>query len=90
MSTAKSNCKESDDLEKELFHIREDLVDNLSAWVVKVTNSQLLHLYSPEKEPVLVFFRHGNPLLYTGRNMNLKSYIIMKKDININVYFISL
>ncbi|XP_035743682.1 uncharacterized protein LOC118451354 [Vespa mandarinia] len=62
----KSNCKESDDFEKELFHVREDLVDSLSAWVVKVTNSQLLHLYSPEKEPILVFFRHGNPLLYTG------------------------
>lgn len=61
--------------------MREDLVDSLSAWVVKATNSQLLHLFSPEKEPVLVFFRHGNPLLYTGKNMNLKSYMITKKDI---------
>lgn len=62
----KSNCKKCDDFEKELQRVRQDLVDNLSAWTVKVTDSQLLHLYSPEKEPVLVFFRHGNPLLYHG------------------------
>lgn len=41
-------------------------MDTLNAWVVKVIDSQLTRLYSPTKEPVLVFFRHGVPLLYDG------------------------
>lgn len=41
-------------------------MDTLNAWVVKAINSQLVRLYSPTKEPSLVFFRHGVPLLYDG------------------------
>lgn len=29
-------------------------------------NSHLVRLYKPSKEPALVFFRHGVPLLYDG------------------------
>lgn len=29
-------------------------------------NSQMVRLYNPKKEPSLVFFRHGIPLLYDG------------------------
>jgi hypothetical protein len=54
-------------LENALISIREDLVDSLNAWVVKAVNSQLVRLYSPSKEPALVFFRHGVPLLYDGK-----------------------
>ncbi|XP_017753928.1 PREDICTED: thioredoxin domain-containing protein isoform X2 [Eufriesea mexicana] len=49
-----------------MVHLREDLVNSLSAWVVKAVNSQLFSLYSATKEPALLFFRHGMPLLYDG------------------------
>jgi len=42
-------------------------VDTLNAWVVKTVSSQLVRIYSPNKEPALVFFRHGIPLLYDGK-----------------------
>lgn len=42
-------------------------MDTLNAWVVKAVSSQLVRLYSPNKEPALVFFRHGVPLLYDGK-----------------------
>lgn len=53
-----------------------DLVDSLSAWVVKAIDSQLLRLYSPDKEPALVFFRHGMPLLYDGKNIIPKNLFL--------------
>ncbi|KAK7867154.1 hypothetical protein R5R35_013633 [Gryllus longicercus] len=62
----KKDCEECDKYENELIHLREDLVDTLNAWVVKAHNSQLVRLYNPSKEPALVFFRHGVPLLYDG------------------------
>ncbi|PSN55148.1 hypothetical protein C0J52_00646 [Blattella germanica] len=62
----KKDCEQCDNFENELIHLREDLVDTLNAWVVKAVNSQLVRLYNPNKEPALVFFRHGIPLLYDG------------------------
>ncbi|KAJ9585831.1 hypothetical protein L9F63_020533 [Diploptera punctata] len=62
----KKDCEQCDNYENELIHLREDLVDTLNAWVVKAVNSQLVRLYNPNKEPALVFFRHGIPLLYDG------------------------
>lgn len=62
----KKDCEQCDNFENELTNLREDLVDTLNAWVVKTVNSQLVRLYSPNKEPALVFFRHGIPLLYDG------------------------
>ncbi|CAK9823382.1 Thioredoxin domain-containing protein [Anthophora retusa] len=60
------DCETCENYENEMIHLREDLVNSLSAWVVKAVDSQLLLLYSTDKEPVLVFFRHGMPLLYDG------------------------
>lgn len=62
----KKDCESCEVLEKELTSLREDLVDALNAWVVKAVSSSLVKLYSPTKEPALVFFRHGVPLLYDG------------------------
>lgn len=79
-------------MENELIHIREDLVDSLSAWVVKVVNSQMLRLYSPGKEPALVYFRHGIPLLYDGRTaikiLKLQ-FISGRNSTNARIIFIS-
>lgn len=64
---AKRDCEACDNYENELIAIREDLVDTLNTWVVKVEQSNIARLYSPTKEPALVFFRHGVPLLYDGK-----------------------
>jgi hypothetical protein len=42
-------------------------VDSLDASVIKVVSSPLTKLYSPTLEPALVFFRHGVPMLYHGK-----------------------
>ncbi|KZC07712.1 PREDICTED: uncharacterized protein LOC107185988 [Dufourea novaeangliae] len=62
----KKDCETCTNFENEMIHLREDLVDSLFAWVVKVVDSHLRELYSPDEEPVLVFFRYGIPLLYDG------------------------
>lgn len=64
--SAKGNCDHCDKFETELFKIRDELKENIPAEVAKVTNSQLVRLYSPKKEPAVVFFRNGVPLLYDG------------------------
>lgn len=61
-----NDCPDCNDYEERLVNLREDFVDTMSAWVVKAVDSQLLQLYSNTKEPVLLFFRHGLPLLYDG------------------------
>lgn len=63
---AKKDCEVCDNFENEIISLREDLVDSINAWVVKAVNSPMVRLYSPTKEPALVFFRNGNPLLYEG------------------------
>ncbi|XP_073972459.1 protein disulfide-isomerase A4 [Rhodnius prolixus] len=63
---SKKDCAECDKLETALTSVREDLVETLNAWVVKTISSQMVKLYNPAKEPTLVFFRHGVPLLYDG------------------------
>ncbi|CAL7939191.1 unnamed protein product [Xylocopa violacea] len=63
---SRKDCEACDNFENEMILLREDLVNTLSAWVVKAIDSQLLRLYSADKEPALVFFRHGMPLLYDG------------------------
>ncbi|KAL1502193.1 hypothetical protein ABEB36_007371 [Hypothenemus hampei] len=59
-------CEECENYENELTSIREDLVETLNAWVVKLIDSSMTRLYTPNKEPAIVFFRHGIPLLYDG------------------------
>ncbi|XP_014254941.1 thioredoxin domain-containing protein [Cimex lectularius] len=63
---SKHGCSKCEELETLLAHMREDLVETLNPWVVKTMNSNMVKLYSPAKEPALVFFRHGVPLLYDG------------------------
>lgn len=63
---AKKNCAECDKFETELLKIRDELRDNIPSEVAKVTESQLARLYNPKKEPAVVFFRHGIPLLFDG------------------------
>lgn len=54
-------------MEGHLFNLEDEIKDSLNApAAVKAFNSQLVRLYSPTKEPALVFFRHGVPLLYDG------------------------
>ncbi|XP_050296804.1 thioredoxin domain-containing protein [Anthonomus grandis grandis] len=62
----KKYCEECENYENELTGLREDLVETLNAWVVKLVDSSMLRLYTPSKEPQIVFFRHGIPLLYDG------------------------
>ncbi|XP_050538688.1 uncharacterized protein LOC126904076 isoform X2 [Daktulosphaira vitifoliae] len=57
------DCEKCKLYEETLIQIREELVDALSAWVVKVDGSNLVHIYDPTKEPALIMFRHGVPLL---------------------------
>jgi thiol-disulfide isomerase/thioredoxin len=64
---SKSNCKDCQEAEHELAMARESLVDEFSAWVVKLVSSPLAKLYLAKTvEPAIVFFRHGVPLLYHG------------------------
>ncbi|KAJ8880142.1 hypothetical protein PR048_016605 [Dryococelus australis] len=65
---SKDDCEPCERYESELIHLREDLVDMLNAWVVKAVGSQLVRSYNPSKEPALVFFRHGVPLIYDAEN----------------------
>jgi thiol-disulfide isomerase/thioredoxin len=58
------NCEACDNFESVLNNLQKELANNFNGETVKVINSQLTRLYSPTKEPVLVFFRHGIPLLY--------------------------
>lgn len=49
-----------------LLNLKEDFKENLQALVIKIEKSHLTKTYSPSKEPAIVFFRHGLPLLYEG------------------------
>lgn len=60
---AQKDCEKCKKYEQTLIQVREELVDSLNAWVVKVEGSNLVHIYDPTKEPTLVMFRHGVPLL---------------------------
>uniref|UniRef100_A0A1E1WLZ4 Thioredoxin domain-containing protein n=1 Tax=Pectinophora gossypiella TaxID=13191 RepID=A0A1E1WLZ4_PECGO len=62
----KPNCDTCNDFAKNLESLHEDFKKHFSADTVKAANSHLARLYSPTKEPALVFFRHGIPLLYNG------------------------
>lgn len=64
--SAKKNCNDCDTYENELFKLRGYFRDGFPAEVVKVMDSQLVRLYNPKKEPAVIFFRHGVPLLYEG------------------------
>ena len=63
---AKPNCPECLAYEQHMLTLKGDLLENLKAETLSAVDSQLVRLYSPKKEPALVFFRHGVPLLYDG------------------------
>lgn len=63
-------CSDCDELEAQLSSIREDLVDSLNAWVVKAVASQLKTNFTATNnpaKPLVVYFRHGIPMLYDGK-----------------------
>ena len=62
-----SNDASADAFEAELALVREDLVDSLNAWVVKAVESKLKERFSPDKGPLVVFFRKQVPVLYQGK-----------------------
>ncbi|XP_058467389.1 thioredoxin domain-containing protein [Malaya genurostris] len=82
---SKQNCNECDKLENILKKLDQEVRDNLEAEIVKATNSQLVRLYSPTKEPAIVFFRHGVPLLYDGpaNEDSLIGKLVQNKDPNV-------
>lgn len=63
---ARRNCEDCDKYEDQLLNLKVDIRETLNAHTVKASNSQMTKLYSPTKEPAVVFFRHGVPLLYSG------------------------
>lgn len=63
---AKTNCQECDALEYVLENIQDELKDVIGGIVVKAQNSHMVNLYNPSKEPALIYFRRGMPLLYYG------------------------
>lgn len=63
---AKRNCEDCDKYEDQLLNLKVDFKETMNAHIVKAYNSQMTKLYSPNKEPAVVFFRHGVPLLYSG------------------------
>lgn len=79
---AKKDCESCELLERELISLREDLVDTLNAWVVKAISSSMAKLYNPTKEPALVFFRHGVPLLYDGEMLIIFLVVICNQFFN--------
>lgn len=71
---AKKNCADCEKYENELFKVRDEFRNEFPAEVVKVVNSQLVRLYNPKKEPSVIFFRHGVPLLFEG-NINAEEIL---------------
>ncbi|KAJ6639353.1 Thioredoxin domain-containing protein [Pseudolycoriella hygida] len=63
---SKRNCEDCDKYEDHLLNLKGDIKETLNAHTVKAFNSQMTKLYSPTKEPAVVFFRHGVPLVYSG------------------------
>lgn len=62
-----ANEERCEEFEGEMAAIREDFIDTVGdAWVIKVLNSQLVTDFSWSKEPVIVFFRSGLPVIYDG------------------------
>ncbi|XP_034827980.1 thioredoxin domain-containing protein-like [Maniola hyperantus] len=58
----------------------DDFVKHMNALTVKAVNSHLSRLYSPTKEPAVVFFRHGVPLLYDGEPEENELYGFLEKN----------
>lgn len=82
---AKPNCADCDKFEAILSKLKQEIEDNLQAHAVKAVSSSMARLYSPSKEPAVVYFRHGVPLLYDGaiEEDALIGKLIQNKDPNV-------
>ncbi|XP_065076160.1 thioredoxin domain-containing protein [Ochlerotatus camptorhynchus] len=82
---SKKNCDTCDKLEAVLGNLKQEIKDNLEAEIFKATGSQMVRLYSPTKEPAVVYFRHGVPLLYDGpvNEDALIGKLVQNKDPNV-------
>ncbi|XP_055525888.1 thioredoxin domain-containing protein [Wyeomyia smithii] len=82
---SKPSCAECEKFETILVNLKQEIKDNLEADVMKVKSSQMVRLYSPSKEPAVVFFRHGVPLLYDGpvNEDSLIGKFVQNKDPNV-------
>uniref|UniRef100_A0A0K2UE52 Protein disulfideisomerase A4like [Apis florea] n=1 Tax=Lepeophtheirus salmonis TaxID=72036 RepID=A0A0K2UE52_LEPSM len=71
-------------LENELSAIREDLVDSLNAWVVKLEDDDLKKEIDPHvgSDSMIVFYRKGVPVIYKGAasDEELLETLIAHKD----------
>ncbi|KAL9897706.1 uncharacterized protein ACN427_006131 isoform 1-T1 [Glossina fuscipes fuscipes] len=62
----KDNCVDCDELQVVVENIQNELKETIGAIIVKAHNSHMVNVYDPSKEPSLIYFRHGSPLLYFG------------------------
>ncbi|EDW64277.1 thioredoxin domain-containing protein [Drosophila virilis] len=62
----KGNCAECVDYENVVGNIQDDIKESLGASVVQAHDSNLIHIYDPSREPALLYFRRGIPILYYG------------------------
>uniref|UniRef100_A0A1A9VM11 Thioredoxin domain-containing protein n=1 Tax=Glossina austeni TaxID=7395 RepID=A0A1A9VM11_GLOAU len=62
----KDKCVECDELQLVVENIQNELKETIGAIVVKAHNSHMVNIYDPSKEPSLIYFRRGIPLLYYG------------------------
>ncbi|XP_026844743.1 uncharacterized protein LOC6591693 [Drosophila persimilis] len=63
---SKNNCEVCLEYETTVSLIQNDLKETLGAMVVQAHESNLVGIYDPTKEPALVYYRHGIPILYHG------------------------
>ncbi|XP_022825282.1 protein disulfide-isomerase A6 homolog [Spodoptera litura] len=77
---SKPNCDTCKELENHVESLENDFKKELNAVSVKAINSHLSRLYNPAKDPALVFFRHGVPLLYSGESDENEIYGFFEKN----------
>lgn len=63
----RANCPECSAYEQVVGNVQEELKQTLGgASVVQAQDSNLIHIYDPSREPALIYFRRGIPILYHG------------------------
>ncbi|EDV99235.1 thioredoxin domain-containing protein [Drosophila grimshawi] len=62
----KTGCAACVEYENVVGKIQSELRQTLGATVVQAHNSNLIHIYDPSREPALLYFRRGIPILYHG------------------------
>ncbi|CAH0407295.1 unnamed protein product [Chilo suppressalis] len=76
----KLDCDICNKFENHLDSLQDDFEKHLNAPTVKAVNSHLAKLYSPSKEPAIVFFRHGIPMLYNGEADETDIYTFLETN----------